>query len=224
MSIQPSATEANPPSDRGVPLASVFGEYGVFILDCDGLIFDPNELKTATFENVLDAHGYSSKTVEACRTFQRANFGNSRYRMLQMLVDGCFGERRAADFDALIADFRQRCRNGYCQQPEAVGMRNALARTSRFGCSLYIASGSYENELKDVFVRRVLATTCAKIYGSPAIKVQNIRHIREHRRQLVVELASACYSSEAQRLTWRRRKRAAPILYPRAIQLCAISC
>lgn len=156
--------------------------YDVVVFDCDGVLLDSNDLKTALFRAVLASHGFPPAEIEAFSAFQSTNFGLSRYRLFQAVLDGRFGEARAVPIETLLADFGRRCREGYLTQPETPGMRDALARAGRGGRPLYVVSGSDEDELRDVLGARGLAGPFADIYGSPTTKADNLTRVRAHRR------------------------------------------
>lgn len=184
VTIPPPRGHADAPPTGGAPALEPFlSLYDVVVFDCDGVLLDSNDLKTAVFKAVLEAHDFSPAAIAAFGAFQRANFGTSRYRLFQALIDGRFGEQRPVDLATLLADFGARCRMGYVEQPETAGMRGALHRAGRGNRPLYVVSGSDESELRDVFAERSLGALFADVYGSPATKVENIARVREHRRQ-----------------------------------------
>jgi phosphoglycolate phosphatase-like HAD superfamily hydrolase len=184
VTVTPSTGHADASPTGEAPSSEPFlSRYDVVVFDCDGVLLDSNDLKTAVFRAVLEAHDFSPATIEAFGAFQRANFGTSRYRLFQALVDGRFGEQRPVDLATFLADFGTRCRKGYVEQPETAGMRGALARAGQDRRPLYVVSGSDESELRDVFAERSLDAFFADVYGSPATKVENIVRVREHRRQ-----------------------------------------
>ncbi|SFL38663.1 HAD family hydrolase [Methylorubrum salsuginis] len=156
--------------------------YAVVVFDCDGVLLDSNDLKTALFREVLASHGFPPAEIEAFSAFQSTNFGLSRYRLFQAALDGRFGAIRPVPIETLLADFGRRCKNGYLTQPETPGLEAALVRARQGGRTLYVVSGSDEAELCDVLGARGLAGHFSAIYGSPATKADNLARIRAHRR------------------------------------------
>lgn len=171
--------KTKPPATR--PSArSLLDAYDVVVFDCDGVLLDSNAFKTQAFAEVLREAGYPEPEIEAFVRFQRANFGLSRYRLFEALLEGRFGPKRPVALDALLAAYGRRCRAGYLEQAETPGMRAALSRAGAGGRPLYIVSGSDETELRQVLARRELAPEFAAIYGSPATKPENLARVRRH--------------------------------------------
>lgn len=156
---------------------NICDEYDVIVFDCDGVLLDSNDLKTRTFANVLRAHGFSDDQVAAFTDYQRRNFGTSRYRLFQAVVDGEFGAADHVTLDQLIDDFGVQCSAGYLEQPETPGLADALDRAAAGGRLLYIVSGSDEAELRSVFDQRGLSGRFTAIYGSPTTKIDNMRRV-----------------------------------------------
>lgn len=156
--------------------------YDVVVFDCDGVLLDSNNLKTVVFQKVLAHHGFEADEIARFRDYQVRNFGVSRYRLFDAVVEGRFGEARDVSLERLLEDFGRLCRTGYLEQPETAGMREALARAGADGRPLYVVSGSDEAELRDVLHQRRLAASFSNIYGSPATKIENLDRVRAHRR------------------------------------------
>lgn len=153
--------------------------YDAVIFDCDGVILDSNSLKTGVFRQVLEANGYPPDEVDAFSTHQQNNFGTSRYRLFETLLEGRFGPKREVTLERLLEDFSLGCKAGYVLQPETPGLIAALDRAAEVA-ALYVVSGSDEVELRDVLALRGLAPRFADVFGSPANKVENIARVRAH--------------------------------------------
>lgn len=166
-------------SVRADDAVSVYHGYDVVVFDCDGVLLDSNNFKSGIFRDVLAAHGYPESEIDAFTDFQKRNFGTSRYRLFQAVVDGQFGEVRKVSCDALIAAFGEMCHSGYVEQAESPGLRASLDRAQSDGRALYVVSGSDEEELRAVFAARGLTGYFREIYGSPRTKDENMRLVRD---------------------------------------------
>jgi phosphoglycolate phosphatase-like HAD superfamily hydrolase len=153
-------------------------EYDSVIFDCDGVLLDSNRLKIDAFREAALASGFNETTVERFSKWQSLNFGTSRYRVFERLLSADFGPvPTSATLDHLLSEFGERVRAGYLDVPEAPGLRDLLEMLA--GLPLYVASGSDEKELREVFQDRGLAVFFREIYGSPTPKSQIVGRIVE---------------------------------------------
>ena len=147
------------------------------VFDCDGVLLDSNRLKTDSFRDCLLDAGHAADHVEAFLVLQKRSFGLSRYRLFEMFFTEILGrdvDRNACD--ALIAAFGEKCRLGYLACAETEGCRPVLERLQT-QYRLYVASGSDEAELRDVFAARDLARYFVDISGSPTPKKAHLQRI-----------------------------------------------
>lgn len=139
------------------------------IFDCDGVIFDSNELKNVAFAEVVGRH-YDSSVVSQFVEHHRKNGGVSRYVKFRHLFEGILHQPvDEAVVEQLLAEFSRCCQELYAQSAFTRGARECLEALSlRF--PLYVASGSDEVELRAVFEQRGLSSLFRGIFGSPARK------------------------------------------------------
>lgn len=152
--------------------------YAIIAFDFDGVILDSNHFKTKLFAKVLGRHGYSQDQIFRFGEYQRANFGTSRYRLFELVLEGAFGPPPAVLQDKLLDDFGSLSRDEYERQAETPGMREALERAGRNGRSRFVVSGSDESELKGVAANLGLSACFDVIYGSPVKKHENLAKAR----------------------------------------------
>jgi phosphoglycolate phosphatase-like HAD superfamily hydrolase len=150
--------------------------YEAFIFDCDGVLLDSNGLKIQAFQKVLELNGFRPEVVAAGSDWQSKSFGTSRYRLFTELLSGRFGAPPPVTLERLLADFGAECAKGYLDVPETPAIRSVLPVLAG-RARLYVASGSDEIELREVFKRRDLARHFDQIFGSPHTKVENVERI-----------------------------------------------
>ncbi len=149
---------------------------GAVIFDCDGVLLDSNSLKIDLFRETVIDHGFAPADVERFSAFQAANFGTSRYRLFEILLEWKLAVRPAVDRETLVAHFAALLQGRYAAAPDTPGMREVVAELAT-RLPVFIASGSDEAELRNVFVERGDADAFDLILGSPTGKADNVATI-----------------------------------------------
>lgn len=159
-----------------MPLLS---EYEVYIFDCDGVILDSNQLKIEAMKNALEAHFSAQDLIADCVDYFRHNFGKSRFHHVAYFLDSILTieeEQRSELEQRVLADFSKQCRTLYLTAELTPGFKEFLKQCKG---KRYVASGSEQSELRDVFVQRGLNIHFDGIFGSPTPKSELIRRILE---------------------------------------------
>ncbi|MDC9565594.1 MULTISPECIES: HAD family hydrolase [unclassified Pseudoalteromonas] len=153
--------------------------YDVYIFDCDGVILDSNQLKIDAMHNALSTIISDSSKVEKCVDYFRVNFGLSRFHHVDMFIEqflqldkNIVEQTKKSILDA----YSKHCRDLYLKAdltPDVIDFINELKGTK------FVASGSEQEELRDVFKLRGLDTYFDGIYGSPIKKSDLIANILE---------------------------------------------
>ncbi|EGQ8161753.1 HAD hydrolase-like protein [Vibrio parahaemolyticus] len=157
-----------------MPLLS---EYEVYIFDCDGVILDSNQLKIEAMKNALEAHFSAQDLIAECVDYFRHNFGKSRFHHVAHFLDSILTieeEKRSELEQRILADFSKQCRTLYLTAQLTPGFMSFLEQCQG---KRYVASGSEQSELRDVFVQRGLDTHFDGVFGSPTPKAELIRYI-----------------------------------------------
>jgi phosphoglycolate phosphatase-like HAD superfamily hydrolase len=154
------------------------GPRGI-ILDFDGVIVESVDIKTRAFRELFA--GYPEH-VERIVAFHEANAGVSRYEKFRVIFreflhEPCDEARMrglGSRFSELVMDAVIRC----------PFVRGAEAFLKEFGAryALFLASGTPQNELREVAHRRGLTAHFHEIHGAPRTKVEIIRGILETHR------------------------------------------
>lgn len=151
-------------------------EPAAVVFDCDGVLLDSNELKSACFREVLETAGFAAEDVARFVTYQRANFGTSRYRLFETLLGWELQLRPPIDHAALLAAYAGLLRGRYVTTPATPGMREVVgALAARM--PLYVVSGSDEAELRGVLAERGDAVHFRTVLGSPTPKADNLAQV-----------------------------------------------
>lgn len=142
-------------------------EYRSLIFDCDGVILDSNQVKTAAFYKA--ALPYGTEAADALVAYHVANGGISRYQKFEYFLREIVGHEGLAPLEGLLARYATQVREGLlgCRIAEGLDeLRAALPRSNWL-----IVSGGDQNELREVFAARGLTRYFnGGIYGSPSDK------------------------------------------------------
>jgi HAD superfamily hydrolase (TIGR01549 family) len=143
------------------------------IFDCDGVIFNSNELKVKAFRDTLSP--YPPDSVEAFIAYHKKNAGVSRYvKFRAFLTDFIHQPFDPNEYEQLLAVYGEECQRLYQDAPLTPGCKATLKILSA-AIPLYIASGSDETELQTIFKQRNLTQYFRKIFGSPKTKTECVQ-------------------------------------------------
>ncbi|MDF2607925.1 MAG: hypothetical protein K0S34_2121 [Bacillales bacterium] len=150
-------------------MESQIKDYDIFIFDCDGVLMDVNLLKCEAFGKAVE--GYPTETVEDFVSHCKKTFGVSRYvKFKEFLSDFAKEQFQETKFNILLDKYATLCRELYSSANITPGCESLLTKLSNCNKKLYVASGSDENELIEVFKGRNLDKYFNGIYGSPKTK------------------------------------------------------
>lgn len=139
------------------------------ILDCDGVIFDSNRLKSAAFRDVLLPR-FGDVVATEFLDHHHKNGGVSRFVKFRHLYTGILGKPEdETEIHVMLGEFSERCLALYAECPMTAGASEAL-RDLASRHTLFVASGSDENELGQVMKQRKLESYFAGVFGSPMPK------------------------------------------------------
>ena len=142
--------------------------YNAIIFDCDGVLFDSNSLKSKAFREILCA--YPQAVVNDFITYHRRQGGVSRYVKLRaFFADFLRVSVNEQELKRLLSEFSNACQKLYQEANLTPGCLNLLEQLSP-RIPLFVASGSDQEELNQVFARRNLTQFFQGIYGSPKTK------------------------------------------------------
>jgi phosphoglycolate phosphatase-like HAD superfamily hydrolase len=144
--------------------------YDVYIFDCDGVILDSNQLKIDAMQCALESITTDPKKVDICVDYFRNNFGRSRFHHVDIFIEQFLQLDKNVE-----VNIKQKLLNAYSTQCKALYLLADLTPgfldfIDTLTGKKYIASGSEQNELRDVFRKRDLDKYFDDIYGSPTKK------------------------------------------------------
>lgn len=152
-------------------------DYDIYIFDCDGVILDSNQLKIDAMEKTLSAVIKNNVGIEDCVNYFKNNFGKSRFHHVDvfladyLLVDEQYREKMRNE---ILTAFSLMCKELYLVAALTPGFVEFI---SSLQGKKFVASGSEQEELREVFSLRGLNAYFDEVYGSPTAKVELVASI-----------------------------------------------
>lgn len=144
------------------------------VFDFDGIVLESADIKTNAFRRLFDGN-------EQAVDYHLAHAGISRYEKFRHItteiLDQPYGEQEEARlgerFSELVLDEVLAC-------PFVPGARELLERRSA-ELPLFVASGTPEDELREIVTARGLDSVFAGVYGTPPTKAEIIQRVLDER-------------------------------------------
>lgn len=153
-------------------------DYQTLVFDCDGVILNSNHVKSNAFYNATLPYGEGS--AKAFVKYHTENGGISRYKKFAHFLEFIAPKIEGPSLDELLERYADEVVEGLltCDVAPGIGELREQTRDSRW----LIVSGSDDNELKQVFKKRGLASLFdGGIFGSPTPKEEILdREIENH--------------------------------------------
>lgn len=151
--------------------------YDVYIFDCDGVILDSNQLKIDAMEVALLNIISDSEKVTLCVDYFRHNFGRSRFHHVDVFIEK-YLLLDEADIEktkhSILSAYSSQCKTLYLSANITPGFIELIEKLQG---TKYVASGSEQEELREVFHARGLDKYFTGIYGSPTKKTELVSNI-----------------------------------------------
>jgi phosphoglycolate phosphatase-like HAD superfamily hydrolase len=161
----------------------LIASYDIYIFDCDGVVLDSNQLKIDAMEKALLSIVIDNEKVSQCVNYFRNNFGKSRFHHVDIFVEEILeleGNEKQSIRESILQYYSSQCKALYFSADLTPGFIEFI---SGLQGKKYIASGSEQQELREVFEARGLALHFDNIFGSPAKKSDLVANILEPNKQ-----------------------------------------
>ncbi len=140
----------------------------VVVFDFDGVLVDSVAVKTAAFAAMYEPHGRD--VVDAVVAYHHANAGIARHTKLAHYERELLGRDPGEDdIERLADEFARRVVDAVVAAPPMPGAEPLLAALHG-RLPLYVASGTPQDELRDIVSRRGWAHLFDGVFGSPTPK------------------------------------------------------
>ena len=156
--------------------------YNLIIFDCDGVVLDANNLKIDAMRESLTTFSNDLSAIEESVCYFKNNFGKSRFHHVEVFATKYFSlnESEADIFkEKVLNEYSKNCKSLYLESEPTPGILALLKSLVAESKSLYVASGSAQQELRDVFMEKGLYPYFQDILGSPTSKTINVKKILE---------------------------------------------
>jgi phosphoglycolate phosphatase-like HAD superfamily hydrolase len=152
-------------------------DYDIYIFDCDGVILDSNQLKIDAMEKALTAVFKDNVGIENCVNYFKNNFGKSRFHHVDVFLSDYLlvsDQAREKIRKEILRTFSLMCKELYLDAALTSGFIEFI---SSLQGKKFVASGSEQEELREVFRQRGLNVYFDEIFGSPTAKAELVAAI-----------------------------------------------
>ena len=153
-------------------------KHDAFLLDCDGVLLDSNEIKIAALAESLTINGHEPSFIDwACREF-RSNFGRTRPDHFRALANYWVTKgNRTSSFSKEHALYSELVERDYSKSDvinENFEIMKFLRKNKE---KVFIVSASDEDSLKDVISEKIGEDFRSLVLGGPITKVDHIKRL-----------------------------------------------
>ncbi|WP_022942089.1 HAD family hydrolase [Psychromonas hadalis] len=158
-------------------------DYDLYIFDCDGVILDSNQLKIDAMERALQSLSFDQDKVSQCVTYFSENFGMSRFYHVEYFIDNFLSLKESqveSVKESILKSFSAECKKLYIKAEITPYFIEFI--TSLNGRK-FVASGSEQAELREVFKMRGLDKYFVDVFGSPTKKEDLVANILSNQKE-----------------------------------------
>jgi len=152
-------------------------KYQQVVFDCDGVILDSNDVKSAAFAKSLE--GEDQKLIDKFLFYHRENGGVSRFVKFEYFFKIIKSQKNYQnDLKNVLEKYSRLSYEGLLDCEEVKGIRNLLIKLSNHNIECFVVSGGEQNEVRKVLEKRNLSPYFKMIFGSPKTKQENLAIIQ----------------------------------------------
>lgn len=157
---------------------NALNNYDIVIFDCDGVLIDSNILKCEAFGNSVSE--YPEDIVESFVDHCKKTFGISRYvKFKEFFSEFAKEPYDETKYHLFLDRYAHLCKELYLRSDLTPNVENLISIMKDNGQKLFVASGSDEKELIEVFEKRNIKKYFDIILGSPKKKIECVANIIE---------------------------------------------
>lgn len=161
------------------PLDDLLHKHPVWVFDCDGVILDSNRIKTDAFHSCTAAK-YGESAARELVNYHVKNGGISRFKKFEwFLKEVLKKDFEPSEHETLCLSYGEEVKSKLLEASYTKGFLNVLDRLNTSGKHVYVVSGGFQDELRDVFETRGLSNKFTAIYGSPTDKLSILQSLKD---------------------------------------------
>jgi len=151
--------------------------------DFDGTLVDSNQVKVQSFYKIVEDYDPSGSTVTEVlqRCTNEDRYGITRELAHQIIAKGLISPQPGPEILGVkwAESYTAACERAIIRCPEVAGASRVLSWLTTEGIPLFINSRTPTEVLNRLVTLRDLTHYFSGIYGAPASKLENLRHIQE---------------------------------------------
>ena len=156
----------------------IIDKYNTFIFDNDGVILDSNQAKTEAFAKSIES--YDKKNIAAFIEYHIKNGGVSRFEKIDYFYREIIGFKSyKKELEDSLSIYASHAKRGMLEASEIGGVIEFIKRIHQCKDSIYVISGSDEEELISIYTERGISSLFKKVMGSPTSKKTHAQELIE---------------------------------------------
>jgi len=145
------------------------------IFDCDGVILNSNKIKTNAFKQTLSK--YPKDKVMQLIDFHKKNGGISRKIKFDYFFKDILKENSQKLINDSLDQFKKNSFKKLIKSRYISGVLNFIKILHKYKIKIFIVSGAFEKELREIFNLRKKDHMFLEILGTPKNKEENIKYL-----------------------------------------------
>ena len=147
----------------------IIHKYNSFIFDNDGVILDSNQAKTEAFAKSVGS--YDKENIDTFIDYHVKNGGVSRFEKIDYFYREIMGfDSYKKELEDSLSIYASDAKRGMLEAAEIEGVMEFIKKIHQCKDSIYVISGSDEEELISIYTERGISDLFKKVMGSPTSK------------------------------------------------------
>ena len=151
-------------------------KYNTFIFDNDGVILDSNQAKTKAFAKSVES--YDGNKIKDFINYHVKNGGVSRFEKIDYFYSEIMGfENYSKELEESLSIYAENAKKGMLEAEEIEGVIDFIRKIQEKKDNIYVISGSDEEELINIYIKRGINNLFKMVLGSPTSKKSHVKDL-----------------------------------------------
>ncbi len=156
----------------------IIHKYNTFIFDNDGVILDSNQAKTEAFAKSVEA--YDKEYVKTFIDYHVKNGGVSRFEKINYFYREIMGlSNYQNELNKSLSIYARHAKKAMLEAKEIRGVIEFIHKINKQKNSIYVISGSDQDELINIYIERGIHDLFRRVMGSPTSKKDHAEELLE---------------------------------------------